>query len=306
VADIWEQVILWLLDQKKRRHPDHVSLTTYGLRHNRSCWVAIDQLARYGERGAVDAGLAGDGRATVRTEGVRTFSLGPVEGRGVAEVAVDGQGLGRVDLSRAQTFRRKGGVWRAGVFDLAKEKRHSASGPIGDLFHDGLILAPGTAGSEEEAFFTSWAARDAKGYYRSRNGGVHRGGIMGDNAVDLPIVNDGELAEDQRLQNNLLLYGTYASNSVLARFEGRLPLAFDGTTLRLADRTYTAGRVAVFAVFPHPENPDRYVAVHGGVTPDAICWGAHLDMNLLPDYIVYSEGEALDWGFWGDDWKSQE
>jgi len=33
------------------------------------------------------------------------------------------------------------------------------------------------------------------------------------------------------------------------------------------------------------------------VTPDAICWGSHLDMHLLPDYMVYSEGEALDWGF---------
>ena len=25
-------------------------------------------------------------------------------------------------------------------------------------------------------------------------------------------------------------------------------------------------------------------------------------MQLLPDYLVYSEGEVLDWGFWGNDW----
>lgn len=305
--EVWEEVILWLLEQKKRRHPDHVSLASYDLRHNRSCWVTIEQLAHYGERGAVDAGLTGDGRAVIRTEGVRTFSLGPIAGRKVIAVSVDGQGLSGVDLSRPQTFQcDEDGVWRTGAVDLSKEKRHRSSGPIGDLFYDGLILTPGTAGSEEEAFFTSWAARDARGYYRNRNGGVHRGGIMGDNAVELPIVNDGDLQEDALIDNNLLLYGTYASNSVLARFEGELPLAFDGTTLRLADRVYTAKRAAVFAVFPHPRNPERYVAVHGGVTPDAICWGSHLDMNLLPDYMVYSEGELLDWGFWGNDWKSQE
>ena len=229
-----------------------------------------------------------------------------MKGRDAVAVAVDGQELGEVDLSRPQAFRQgEGGVWSAGVFDMSKEKRHRSSGPVGDLFHDGLILTPGTAGSEEETFFTTWAARDAKGYYRSRNGGVHRGGIMGDNAVDLTIVNDNDLQQDARVDNNLLLYGTHASNAVLAGFEGKLLLIFDGTSIRLADRTYTANRAAVFAIFPHPENPDRTVAVHGGVTPDAISWGSHLDMNLLPDYLVYSEGDLLDWGFWGNDWKSQ-
>ena len=305
VPEVWEKVILYLLEQKKRRNPDHVSLVSYDLRHHRSCWVAIEQLAHYGERGAVDAGLTGDNRAAVHTDGVRAFSLGPIEGREAVTVVVDGQGLGEVNLSRSQTFRRgEDGVWRAGVFDLTREKRHGSSGPIGDLFYDGLILTPGTAGSEE-AFFTSWAARDARMYYRNRNGGVHRGGIMGDNAVDLPIVNDNDLQEDALVHNNLLLYGTHASNSVLARFERELPLAFEGTTVHLADRTYTTKRAAVFAVFPHPGNPNRYVAVHGGVTPDAICWGSHLDMHLLPDYMVYSEGELLDWGFWGNDWRSQ-
>lgn len=64
-------------------------------------------------------------------------------------------------------------------------------------------------------------------------------------------------------------------------------------------------RVAAFVVFPHPENPERYVAVHGGATPDAISWGSHLAMHLLPDYIVYARGEMIDWGFWNNEWKAQ-
>ena len=304
--EIWRDVILWLLERQRRTNPDHVVLTTYDLRHNRSHWVAIEQLARYGERGTVDAGLAENDRAFVRTDNVRTFSLGPIENRGIVPVVVDDQDLGELDLGRVQTVQRsEEGIWTTGTFDLSKEKRHGASGPTGDLFFDGLILVPGTAGSEEETFFTSWVAGHAQGYYRSRNGGVHRGGIMGENFVDLPVVNDRDLPEDVRSDNNLLLYGTPASNSVLSQFEDTLPLAFDGKTIRLSDRTYTSKRTAVLAVFPHPENPERCVAVHGGVTPDAVCWGSHLDMHLLPDYLVYSEGELLDWGFWGNDWKSQ-
>ena len=66
--DVWERVILWLLDQRKVRDPDHVALATFTLRHRRSYWVAIEQLARYGERALVDAVLSEDGRLAVVTE----------------------------------------------------------------------------------------------------------------------------------------------------------------------------------------------------------------------------------------------
>ena len=304
--DIWEQVILWLLQQQKRRHPNHVSLATYDLRHNRSYWVTIDQLARYGERGSVDAHFDEEHRLVIHTENVRTFSIGPVEKREVTHVIIDGQQCEPVNLSRRVQFQqRSDGVWAYGGFDLSGEKRHRASGPISDLFFDGLLLVPGTAGTDEETFFNRWLAENAAAYYRSRNGGVHRGGIMGENAVDLPVIPDVELSEAPLMGNSLLLYGTYTSNTTLSRFEGRLPLAFEGQTIRLSDKSWTADGAAVFAVFPHPENSERYIAIHGGATPDAICWGSHLDMQLLPDYLVYAGGKLLDWGFWGNDWKTQ-
>ena len=73
-----------------------------------------------------------------------------------------------------------------------------------------------------------------------RNGGVHRGGIMGDNAVQLPIIPDVELTEDLLQANNLLLYGVYDSNAILSQFEGKLPLTFEGKTIDLSDKSYTA------------------------------------------------------------------
>ena len=304
---ILEELVLWLLKQQKRKNPSHVSLATYDLRHNRSYWVAIQQRALYGNRGMVDASLDGNARAVVRTDKIRTFSLGPIKNSAPVSVVIDDQDLADIDLRCEQTFQRGlDGVWKVGAVDLLKEKRHSASGPIGDLFHDGLILVPGTAGTEEETFYNSWVAKNAQIYYRRRNGGVHRGGIMGENTVELPLINDRDLSVEELTNNNLLLYGTHTSNSVLAQFEGELPLVFDGTTIRLSDRSYTSKRAVAFSIFPHPKNPERYVAVHGGVTPDALSWGSHLDMHLLPDYLVYSEGELLNWGFWGNDWKSQE
>ncbi len=304
--DIWEEVILWLLKQQKRRFPDHVSLATCDLRHNRSYWVMVDQLAHYGERGVVDARFVEGNRLVVHTENICTFSLGPIKKNEPVSVVIDNQKFELMSLSHRRQFQRNHeGVWAHDDFDLSAEKRHRASGPIGNLFFDGLILVPGTVGTEEETFFNKWIAKNAVGYYRSRNGGVHRGGIMGDNVVQLPVIPDVELTEDLLQTNNLLLYGVYDSNAILSQFEGKLPLHFEGKTICLSDKSYTTDGAAVFAVFPHPSNPERYVAVHGGVTSDAICWGSHLNMQLLPDYIVYSGGQLLDWGFWGNDWKSQ-
>ena len=134
--------------------------------------------------------------------------------------------------------------------------------------------------------------------------GVHRGGILGENSIELAVVSDGDLNEDDLLDNNLILYGTHASNAILAQFAGDLPLAFERAAIRLSEKSYASEYVAVFAVFPHPKNPDRYVAVHGGVTPDAHSWGSHLGMQLLPDYLVYAKDKVLDWGFFDNDWMS--
>ena len=84
---------------------------------------------------------------------------------------------------------------------------------IGHLFHENVIVVPGTLGSKEETFFPANVTGNARRYFRGRN---------------------------------------------------------------------------------------------GGVTPDAITWGSHLDMQLLPDYLAYNGGELLGWGFFDNRWKAQQ
>jgi pimeloyl-ACP methyl ester carboxylesterase len=300
---LYEKIILWLLDQEKPNAPEHVSLTTYGLRHNESYWLIIDQLGRYRERGLIDGEFLDD-QLLVSTTNIRTFSLGPVDHHSSTDLIIDGLSVGRFDLGARQSFRKHDdGTWELGTFDVTGHKRHSSSGPISDLFFDRTILVAGTSGSDESTFFNRWVASNAASYFKQRNGGVHRGGILGENSVDLAIIDDADLSQDDITNNNLLLYGTHESNSVIGRFRDQLPLRFQDKHIELAGKTYDADGVSVLAVFPHPLNPNRYVAIHGGVTPDAVTWGSHLDMELLPDYIVYSGGEVLDWGFWGNDWR---
>jgi hypothetical protein len=55
-------------------------------------------------------------------------------------------------------------------------------------------------------------------------------------------------------------------------------------------------------VLPHPDGK-RYVALLSGVEPDAITWGSHVGLQLLPDYLVFNRGEVVKWGFWGNAWR---
>ena len=302
VPEVWQAIIPWLLDQRKERKPQRISLATYTLRHNRAYWLGIEQLETYGEKGTVEAVLETE-TLEITTKNVRVISVGPIPDGGMRSIWVGGQDLGQVELGTQHGFQQDAaGTWQAVQGTLAAQKRHAASGPIGDLFHDGLLLVPGTVGTDEETFFNQWIVDNVRGYFSNRNGGVHRGGIMGHNAVNLPSVIDTELDEQRLVANNLLLYGNFSSNSVLTRFKEHLPLCFEQDRIELAGKTYRQPGVAVFAVFPHPLNPQRYLAVHGGIRPDALCSGSHLDMQLLPDYLVYAGGQMLDWGFWDNQW----
>ncbi len=82
-----------------------------------------------------------------------------------------------------------------------------------------------------------------------------------------------------------------------------MPISIAGDTISLAGKEYSAEGVAVLAALPHPASEGNYIAVHAGTSPEAITAGSHLDMMLLPDYVVYAGAEMLDWGFWDSDWR---
>jgi predicted esterase len=304
--EIFQKVVPWLLEQRRNEAVNDLTFATFELRHNRSHWAVINQLEEYGgKRARLSIDRKPSGAISITTENVRTFSLDQVEADSPEGIRIDGQQLDGIGPFLPGVFQRNAnGNWS--VIEekkISHEKHRECSGPIGDLFHANTLLVAGTSGSEEEDHFLSLVARKAASSYASFNGGVHRGGILGENNVDLKVITDTELPEADRRANNLLLLGTQATNSILAHFGDRLPLEFQEAALTVNGRVYEGDKVALMAIFPHPENPDRYVAVHGGITPDAITWGSHLNLNLLPDFIVYDGGNLLDWGFWNNEWK---
>ncbi len=303
--EIVDEVIPWLLQQRKERDQKRVVHSAFTLRHNRSSWVTIEQFQSYDCKSTVDARLD-DGALAVTTENVTSFSVAPTVAALLSaescDVTVNGCTPEGGDINSATGFftRDADDTWRHG---RSSGKRRGGCGPIGDLFHDGTLLVPGTSGTSFETHVTREIAADAAKFYRSRNGGVHRGGIPGDNEVELRVCDDADLTEEERQRHNLLLYGTHSSNRVLEEYGKAIPIVFEADRISICGKEFKGESVGAIAIFPHPEHDQRYVAAHGGTTEDAICWGSHLDMALLPDYLVYAKGEVIEWGFWNSEWR---
>ena len=118
--------------------------------------------------------------------------------------------------------------------------------------------------------------------------------------------------------HSLVLVGTPRGNRLLARLQPRLPIRVEGGAVTVGAERHAGERTAAVFIHPNPENPDRYVVVHTGVSPGALFYTGHLP-ELVPDYVVFdasgwpSRGRrallgraVLDAGFFDREWQVAE
>jgi len=314
--------VLWLLKQTKVRNPDHVSLVVHTLRHNQTAWVTVEQQIESGKVSRVEARRVEDQhRINAQTENVARLQLGHLAKGGPLELQIDDTPLGNIDLSSQRSFLLGAdGEWSIATVGLPTEqKQPGLSGPLGDIFIAPVVVVYGTTGDASATHYNAIMASNATQFYRRWNGGVHRGGINGDNEVWIPVLSDqqvldiqqgkvesldtGRIEVDAKLlkRANLFLIGNYSSNAVLARLSGRLPLSVGAESLTLGGKEYLGKSQACLSVFPHPDRK-RYVAVLAGQNPDAICGASHVGLQLVPDFLVFDQEHIIDWGFFDNLW----
>jgi pimeloyl-ACP methyl ester carboxylesterase len=303
------EVLRWLAEQRRITKPTQVTVRTQDLHHGSAYWVDIKQLGRYAEFGQVDARID-DARLKVETENVRHLALRPQSSALTsASITIDDTHLQGVDLRQPVGLRRDAAEWRiAEIEPPAGEKRPGLGGPFGGLFERGTVLVRGTTGSKEETFFQEWCSRDAAQFFKDWNGGIHRGGIAGTSWVALPISTDVEWlatnsADETGDSRNAVAYGTPLSNAVLNRVAESLGVYAEHGAVHVGDRELRGDGLGLIAVTPFPDGSRRYLAMHGGTTPDATTAGAHLNWQLLPDYLVYDAHRAIEWGFFDNEWR---
>jgi hypothetical protein len=84
-----------------------------------------------------------------------------------------------------------------------------------------------------------------------------------------------------------VLWGDPASNTLLGRIAGKLPMNWTKESLKVGGDSFPGDRHTLIAVYPNPLNPARYVVLNSGFTFREY---THLNnarqVPVLPDWAV--------------------
>ena len=187
---------------------------TYTARYNRCHWAAVEALENHYQRTEVDARRSADSRQyTVRTKNVARLRLS--ESAPGGEFQLDGQKFRAVPEN--PVFEKKNGKWtllnsRSAVGGL--HKVHGLQGPIDDAFTDSFLCVRPTGTpfhAETKSYADRMLARLTADFAKWMRG-------------DPRVKDDTAVTETDIANNNLILFGDPASNSLIARVLAKLPV----------------------------------------------------------------------------------
>ena len=277
-------------------------------------WVRVEALGEHWKRAVVRARMDADSRVVVKSENVTALTLAmppgwcPFEMTRPVTVVVDGIELTAPrpmsDRSWRCELRRLDGTWSLGApSDSGLRKRHDLQGPIDDAFMDSFVFVRPTGRARHDRV-AAWAESERK-HAVERWRRQFRG--------EARVKDDTDVTDADIASSNLVLWGDPASNAVLKRIAGRLPIDWGDDRIRVGDRDYPADDHALIAISPNPLNPARYVVLNSGFT-----YREYDDLNnarqvpKLPDWAVIdvrtppdsrSPGKVVDADFFGESWE---
>jgi dienelactone hydrolase len=293
-------------------YPRRLKFVTYTLRYNRMKWLVVDGLDKHWEKAQIDATLAGDSvQLTTQNTAALTLDFGPggapVELVGKATVRIDGQTLTVTgpasDRSWTLHLSKSAGKWAvAAKAPEGKRKRHGLQGPIDDAFMDSFlfVVPSGTPAGESGRRIAAEQARAIREWRRQFRG-------------DARVKKDTEVTAEDIRNHHLVLWGDPASNALIAKVLGQLPLQWTASQLTVKGQTYNAATYYPALIQLNPLNPDKYVVLNSGFTFREFDYLNNArQISKLPDWAVIDTATPADGrypgkvtaaGFFDETWR---
>ena len=297
LAGSYEQAFEWMRPLRRQLAPRRVVYKTASLKNNRAYWVSVEAFEDYSKPARIEAEIV-EGQIRVKLENVARFVLSiPASLRrekmtllvdGV-ETAVDANAPIQWNSNEYPPSLRGAPGIRPYSAPVGL-KSPLRPGTIREALRGPMLLVWGDENDQAAAarFNTQW---------REYADGI------------LPQKNARDVSVEDRANFNLILFGTRASNSLLAEL-GDLPLEKTNYGYRIGTEAKFAKDIGLIFCFPSPFDARRMVVVHSGEG-----WGAELPLNhrfdLQPDYLVFTQGIdaqdktniALEAGYFDNAWQ---
>ncbi|MFN0102865.1 MAG: prolyl oligopeptidase family serine peptidase [Bryobacteraceae bacterium] len=212
-----------------RRMPEKFLFATWTARYGQVWNWKIAALERmYGR-----AELSGD-RTNVKTKNIAELELDAP-----AEVTIDGQSL------KGKAFVKQMNRWEVRTLKPAIRKRAGLQGPIDDAFME-RFLCVADAPNESLNTFTANFEKHFRGNVRRKTA--------------------SEITKADIAENHLVLWGTPATNKLLAKLVKDLPVRWTANEIEIKDQKFDAKTDTLALIQPNPLNPNKYVVFNSGHT----------------------------------------
>ena len=263
--------------------PRALTIIAGDLREARGRFAAIEAFADYTKIARLDVNLTND-KIIVKTGNVASFKLQiPPELKLAAQLPLEVDGVVVGQFATDAPI-----IWDAPDAKLGKSP--DVTGPFKSLMRDPFLLVYGDADDRR-------AAQNFASRWQDWADGVAR------------IKSADEVTAQDKADFNLILFGTRATNPLLAQNSDDLPLELVPGGYRIGAKTVEAQYIGLRLVTASPWNKTRLIGVCSGEN-----WGAGLPINhiwdLVPDYIIYDyrtendgTNRPLEAGFFDGDWQ---
>ena len=208
-------VFEWFDQFRRSRFPQHVRLVAEAYRYASAYWARIDGLTP-GTPVSVDAKRNGAAEVSVETRNVDGFTL--TLDRPAGAVTVDGAALRVRPASPSPSFMKAAGKWRAGRFQPTG-KRPGLEGPIAEAVGGRQIYVYGSGGARTEF--------ELEARKRIANAAASWSNSRARLPLNWPVKADTAVTAEDLDSADVVLFGNSETNSVIARFVPRLPIALN-------------------------------------------------------------------------------
>ncbi|MDX8338949.1 alpha/beta hydrolase-fold protein [Draconibacterium sp. IB214405] len=296
----------WFAQFKRDMFPNEVKFTTSAFKYDKAYWVTFDNLVP-GVQASIDAKFTGDNQIEITTTELLAFTL-KLDGHSMfnadskVSVKVDGKAFA-VKTAGAVSFSKENGDWKNKKFTPNRfSKKKGAEGPLSAALQSNHIYVYGTQGepSREELQTRQADATHAADWAVDR-------GWIGRVMIFPRYMADNAVRQSDYETSNLVLFGTAETNSIIKKYEDRLPVQLneDGDGYGL--------------VYIYPMN-GHYVLINSGLpwwTPKAaaegqggfsLSPGKGGALDGLPDFILFkgTPDNVISSGYFDNNWEIPE
>lgn len=262
-----DEIFAWLLGHQLNEAPAKVRVRSTDLSGAASSWLRIEGYEQSARVIAADAEALNPGRIRLDTSNVTRLELSPppsLLGDGpTVRINWNGRSIEAPSSPLPIRLSKEGGD-SAGVF-----KKPDVEGPISDIIRSPFAVVVGTASEVPEirqllrkkgdAFSELWTAWQ---------GSAPR------------VFLDTEVTPEIERSYSLLLLGGPKSNAVSRRMADALPFTIDGDAVTIGSQRFDAPDAVVESIWPHPQNPDRYIVLVDATSADGFYFWNPLLWNV--------------------------